>query len=86
MDLYRSSFPDGVKIIETHSAQYAGPESRVRNAIVNCVSNMSSQQMESDEAITTFDEASALNDLVRIASPETQVRPLTGQLFRFQAS
>ena len=51
MDLYRSSFPDGVKIIETHSAQYAGPESRVRNAIVNCVSNMSSQQMESDEAM-----------------------------------
>ena len=87
MDLYRSSFPDGVKIIETHSAQYAGPESRVRNAIVNCVSNMSSQQMESDEAITTFDEASALNDLVRIASPDTQVRPLTGpKLFRFQAS
>lgn len=76
VDHYRSVFPDGVQLVDTHCSQYAGEESRVRSAILNCVSNMSEQQRDQDDALVMFDDADALFDLVADVSPETQLLDL----------
>ena len=56
VDHYRSVFPDGVQLLQSHSSQYAGEDSRVRSAILNCVSNMSHEERDKDDALVMFDQ------------------------------
>ena len=75
-DHYRNVFPDGVQLVATHCSQYAGAQSRVHGAILNCVSNMSPTQRETDDALVMFDDAAHLFELVEDASPETELLDL----------
>ena len=76
VDHYRSVFPDGVQLVPSHCLQYAGEQSRVRSAILNCVSNMTHEQQDEDDALVMFDDADALFELVQQVSPETELLDL----------
>jgi hypothetical protein len=56
-DFYGPVFPQDVRLVETHCSQYFGVDSRVRNAIANCVMNMDEKAYFEDEALQLYDDA-----------------------------
>lgn len=60
IDLYSERFPPGVRLLESHAQHYAGEDSRVCDAIKNCIFNMTEDEYGQDESLQMYDDACVL--------------------------
>eukprot|EP01052_Picozoa_sp_SAG31_P069791 SAG31_NODE_28629_length_407_cov_1.048701_1_plen_132_part_10 len=65
ISMYSERFPPGVCLLESHARHYAGVDSRVANAIKNCIFNMSDEDYQQDESLQMYEDALTLIELIQ---------------------